>query len=163
MFGFPTFCQRSWLWVDFLVFISGGLKGIDVCYWKGNLEQCLQFFLKKQTANMFVLLCIFSSCLPFLTGSHPVLQNYPSRARGSVSVQGDRMHRQPQPPCDLPGACGCTHYNHTPSSWRPVNQPDLTLRDQVSAACQQVKNKLWDVICSVKPHEQRKSLQNTVD
>lgn len=77
-------------------------------------------------------------CFPVLsewTYWFPDFQNYPSGARGPVGLQGHRMHRQPQPPCDLPGACGCTYYNHTPSSWGPVNQPDLTLRDQVSAAC----------------------------
>lgn len=55
-------------------------------------NRCIKFLMLSETVDICVLLCIFSSWLSDLIGSHPVLQNDPSRACGSVGVQGDRMH-----------------------------------------------------------------------
>lgn len=76
-----------------------------------------------------------------------VLQDNPPRACGAFGVQGDGLHRQPQPPRDLPGARGGTHHHHAPTPRRPVNQPDLTIRDQISVAGQQVEKDVPWKIC----------------
>lgn len=116
------------------------IEAVNKHSWKDYIRSsCVHAFVLTLCKNRLWSLC---QKHPWLSNkaylSLALLQDHPPRACGALSVQGDWLHWQPQQPCHLPGARGSAHHNHTPSPWRPVNQPDLTLRDQVSTSRQQV-------------------------